>query len=145
MEEKEPGKEEGVRAAGNKIGERVSQKVVGGGEGLGSADGYIHLELSNKQRMPKTDIMLDRRASISVDLFRAVEVEARPLAACRRQLQTTLSKGLTTSRGGSHSSVMRKQFPCFIFLMLFTSESGCKHVIRKLKKKQLNLPQTPWG
>lgn len=81
MEDKEPGKEEGVRAAGRKIGERVSQKVVEGGEGLGNADGFIHLELSHRQRMPQTDIRLDRRASISVDL-RAVEVEARPLAAC---------------------------------------------------------------
>lgn len=119
--------------------------MVEGGEGLASADGFIHLDVSSRQRMPKTDIMLDRRASISVDLSRAVEVEAGPLAACRRQLQTTRSEGLTTSRGGSHSSVMGKQFPCFIFLMLFTSESGCKHVIRKLKKKQPNLPQAPWG
>lgn len=120
------------------------KKAVGGGEGLGSTDGVTHLELSNRQRMPKTDTRLDRGASISVDLLRGLEVDARPLAACRRQLQTTLSKGLTTGRGGSHSSVMGKQFPCLIFLMLFTSKSGCKHVIRKLKKKQLNLPQAPW-
>lgn len=58
-----------------------------GGMGLTSGDGryrgtkerVIHSARSNRWRTIKTDIILDRTASLTVDLFRVVEVEARPL------------------------------------------------------------------
>lgn len=99
-----------------------------GGDGRyrGMKDQIIHAALTNK-----TDMILDSRASITADLFRAVQVEARPLLAedrlgmsTRRQLGTTISRKSTTSRKRSYSHLTERQFPCFIFLMLFTSKSG---------------------
>lgn len=70
-----------------------------GGDGRyrGTKDQVIHAALTNK-----TDIVPDSRASIAADLFRAVQVEAR------------------SSRKRSYSHLKERQFPCFIFLMLFT-------------------------
>lgn len=99
-----------------------------GGDGRyrGTKDQVTHAVLTNK-----TDIILDSRASITADLFRVVQVEATPLLAedrlgmsTRRQLETTISRRSTTSRKRSYSHLKERQFPYFIFLMLFTSKSG---------------------
>lgn len=49
-----------------------------GGDGRyrGTKDQVIHAALTDR-----TDIILDSRASITADLFRAAQVEARPLLA----------------------------------------------------------------
>lgn len=94
-------------------------------------EGSIYSFNTNRWRMMKTDIILDRRAFIIVDLFRVTEVEARPLhiedhtgLSTRRQPETALSRRLTMTGRRSYSSLKGRQFPCFVVLMLFTSKSG---------------------
>lgn len=66
MEEEEPEKEEGVRAVGGKASPRVME-----------GEGFRREDSSNRWRMMKTDIMVDRRTSITVDLSRVTEMETR--------------------------------------------------------------------
>lgn len=75
MGEEDLGKEDGVRAVEGKIGERVTQKVTEGAD-LVNEDQSAHSRPSNRWSAMKTDIILDRRASIIAELSGMVHVEA---------------------------------------------------------------------